>query len=98
MAHSEYRVLIYAGAGGQDNHRIRSILGPAHDITGIEPSPTGARRRSEWRQHTATVCSRHRRTCDIQIIIAGAVGQMPEFQVRSVDESRLGLGVLRTRV
>lgn len=42
------------------------------------------RSREEWRTHAEAVWNRHRADCDIQILVANAVAQLPQFNLREI--------------
>jgi glycosyltransferase involved in cell wall biosynthesis len=44
----------------------------------------GNKSRDQWRAHAEAVWTRHRADCDIQILVANAVAQLPQFELRAI--------------
>ena len=43
--------------------------------------------REEWQAHAEAVWTRHRSDCDIQILVANAIAQLPEFDLRGITSA-----------
>jgi hypothetical protein len=55
------------------------------EITDLKPAIQAfvrTRNREQWRAHAEAVWARHRADCDIQMLVAAAVAQLPEFDPR----------------
>jgi len=67
-------------------------LKPQVDFVPLEPQELKSgiqafvrdRSREQWRAYAEAVWSRHRADCDIQILVAHAIAQLPEFNLREI--------------